>query len=113
MIQIEDIVVSSDVLTEKFICNLEACKGECCIEGDAGAPVEKNEVAELEKVLPVIWDELSPEAVIAPSRKPTVKGNVTSISLFPATYIRYGLRITVLIRQSIITVGMYAKLPSF
>lgn len=62
MIQIEDIVVSSDVLTEKFICNLEACKGECCIEGDAGAPVEKNEVAELEKVLPVIWDELSPEA---------------------------------------------------
>ena len=62
MIQIEDIVVSSDVLTEKFICNLEACKGECCIEGDAGAPVEKNEVAELEKVLPVVWDELSPEA---------------------------------------------------
>lgn len=62
MIQIEDIVVSSDVLTEKFICNLEACKGECCIEGDAGAPVEKNEVAELEKVLPVIWNELSPEA---------------------------------------------------
>ena len=62
MIQIEDIVVSSDILTEKFICNLEACQGECCIEGDAGAPVEKNEVAKLEKVLPVVWDELSPEA---------------------------------------------------
>ena len=62
MIQIEDIVVSSDILTEKFICNPEACQGECCIEGDAGAPVEKNEVAELEKVLPVVWDELSPEA---------------------------------------------------
>lgn len=62
MIQIEDIVVSSDILTEKFICNLEACQGECCIEGDAGAPVEKNEVAELEKVLPEVWDELSPEA---------------------------------------------------
>ena len=62
MIQIEDIVVSSDILTEKFICNLEACQGECCIEGDAGAPVEKNEVAELGKVLPVVWDELSPEA---------------------------------------------------
>lgn len=62
MIQIEDIVVSSDILTEKFICNLEACQGECCIDGDAGAPVEKNEVAELEKVLPVVWDELSPEA---------------------------------------------------
>ena len=62
MIQIEDIVVSSDIITEKFLCNLEACKGECCIEGDAGAPVEESEVKELEKVLPVVWDELSPEA---------------------------------------------------
>ena len=44
MIQIEDIVVSSDIITEKFLCNLEACKGECCIEGDAGAPVEESEV---------------------------------------------------------------------
>ena len=40
MIQIDDVVVSLDVLREKFLCNLEACKGECCIEGDAGAPVE-------------------------------------------------------------------------
>ena len=36
MIQIEDVVVSFDVLREKFLCNLDACKGECCIEGDAG-----------------------------------------------------------------------------
>ena len=34
----------------------------CCIEGDAGAPVELDEVMELEEVLPVIWDELAPEA---------------------------------------------------
>ncbi len=62
MIQIDDVVVSLDVLREKFICNLDACKGECCIEGDAGAPVEKEEVAKLEAVLPVVWDELSHEA---------------------------------------------------
>ena len=53
MIQIDNVVVSLDVLREKFVCNLDACKGECCIEGDAGAP---------EEVLPVVWDELSPEA---------------------------------------------------
>mgnify|MGYP000161033658 CR=1 FL=1 len=47
---------------EKFLCNLDACKGECCIEGDAGAPVELDEVEKLEEVLPVIWEELSPEA---------------------------------------------------
>ena len=39
MIQIDNVVVSLDVLREKFVCNLDACKGECCIEGDAGAPV--------------------------------------------------------------------------
>ena len=38
------------------------CKGECCIEGDAGAPVELEEVEKLEEVLPVIWDDLAPEA---------------------------------------------------
>ena len=62
MLQIDDVVVSFDVLREKFLCNLDACKGECCIEGDAGAPVEFEEVEKLEEVLPVIWDELSPEA---------------------------------------------------
>jgi len=44
MIQIDNVVVSLDVLREKFVCNLDACKGECCIEGDAGAPVELEEV---------------------------------------------------------------------
>lgn len=62
MIQIDDVVVALDVFQEKFLCNLDACKGECCIEGDAGAPLEQEEVAQLEKVLPIIWDDLSPEA---------------------------------------------------
>ena len=62
MIQIGDVVVSLDVFQEKFLCDLGACKGACCIEGDAGAPVELDEVMELEEVLPVIWDELAPEA---------------------------------------------------
>ena len=62
MVQIDNVVVSLDVLREKFVCNLDACKGECCIEGDAGAPVELEEVEKLEEVLPVVWDEMSPEA---------------------------------------------------
>ena len=44
MIQIDDVVISLDVFREKFLCDLGACKGECCIEGDAGAPVELDEV---------------------------------------------------------------------
>ena len=62
MIQIDDTIISVDCLTEKFCCDLEACKGECCIEGDAGAPVEQEEVAALEEALPVVWPMLSASA---------------------------------------------------
>jgi len=62
MIQIQDTIVSFDIFEEYFVCDLSACKGICCVEGDAGAPVEESEIACLEKVLPVIWDDLSPEA---------------------------------------------------
>lgn len=62
MIQIDDTLVSLDLLECKFVCDLGACKGECCVEGDSGAPLEEEEEEELEKVLPVIWDDLSPEA---------------------------------------------------
>lgn len=62
MVQIDDVLVSFDIFREKFCCDLEACKGECCIEGDAGAPLEENEVEELKKALPIIWDDLSEEA---------------------------------------------------
>lgn len=62
MIQIDDTIISVDCLTEKFCCDLEACKGECCIEGDAGAPVELEEVEALEEALPVVWPMLSASA---------------------------------------------------
>jgi hypothetical protein len=62
MIQIGNVVVSFDTLRAKFICDLNACKGACCVEGDAGAPVALEEVAELEAALPVVWDMLTPEA---------------------------------------------------
>ena len=60
MIQIDDVVISLDVFREKFLCNLDACKGECCIEGDAGAPVELDEVEKLEEVLPLFGTSFHP-----------------------------------------------------
>jgi len=62
MFQIEDTIVSLDVLEENFFCDLDACKGICCVEGNSGAPVEREELSLLNEVLPVIWDDLSPEA---------------------------------------------------
>ena len=62
MIQIQDTIISFDILEEYFVCDLSVCKGICCVEGNSGAPVDESEIACLEKVLPVIWDDLSPEA---------------------------------------------------
>jgi len=49
MIEIDDKIVSTDLLTECFACDLAACRGICCVEGNAGAPLETEEVAILEK----------------------------------------------------------------
>lgn len=62
MIQIDDTLVSLDVIEKFFLCDLSHCKGECCVEGDSGAPLEPGEVEELEKVLPVVWNDLSEKA---------------------------------------------------
>ena len=53
MIQIDDTVVSELLLEKKFVCNLNACMGACCVEGDAGAPLLESELEELEKVYPL------------------------------------------------------------
>jgi hypothetical protein len=57
---IEDILVSDDILTAAFACDLEACKGACCWEGDYGAPLDPEEVETLKAILPEIQSFLSP-----------------------------------------------------
>lgn len=52
MIEIDDKIVSADILRECFACDLGRCKGICCVEGDAGAPLEIDEVDELEAEYP-------------------------------------------------------------
>ena len=41
MIEINDTLISEEIIEKDFVCNLDACKGACCVEGDAGAPVEQ------------------------------------------------------------------------
>lgn len=62
MLQIQDTLVSLDLVERYFCCDLNACKGECCIEGDAGAPVTEAECREIEKALPLIEADLLPAA---------------------------------------------------
>ena len=62
MIQIEDTIISPDLIECYFHCDLTQCKGACCIEGEAGAPLEREELDILRKILPAIWRDLLPEA---------------------------------------------------
>ncbi len=61
MISIGDILISDEVIEESFVCDLVKCKGGCCVDGDAGAPLENDELGELNEafnfVLPYLTEE--------------------------------------------------------
>lgn len=62
MIQVGDVIVSMDCLTEEFCCDLSKCHGACCVEGEAGAPLDTDELEKLELVLDEVWPRLSASA---------------------------------------------------
>ena len=76
MLQIKDTLVSLDLLERYFCCDLQQCRGECCIEGDAGAPVTPEEVEKIEAVLPEVIDRLLPAA-----RKEIEENGVTYVDV--------------------------------
>lgn len=60
MLIIRNVLVSEEILENNFVCNLNACKGACCWEGDYGAPLEKIELEILEKIYPIVQPYLTP-----------------------------------------------------
>lgn len=89
MIAIDNILVSDDVVEAKFVCDLHKCKGGCCEDGDAGAPLEGDEMKVLEEYYDVIRPYLTPEGIEAIKKQgkflydkefgwvtPTVKGAI-------------------------------------
>lgn len=65
MIQIDNKLISEDIFSEDFVCNISKCKGICCVEGDAGAPLEEEETKILEEIYPKIKHYLRPEGIKA------------------------------------------------
>lgn len=63
MFAVDNILVSDELLDAPFACNLGACLGGCCVQGEAGAPLEPDERAELERVLPRVRKYLRREAL--------------------------------------------------
>ena len=62
MFLIQNTLVSLDVLEKDFCCDLDKCRGCCCIEGDAGAPLTDEEEAKIREILPIILPDMTKEA---------------------------------------------------
>ncbi len=65
MFQLGKTIVSEDIIEKDFVCNLSQCKGECCVSGEAGAPLNKEEVAILKDIYPKVKPFLRKEGIQA------------------------------------------------
>lgn len=61
MILIDNTCISDDIEDQLFVCNLDKCKGACCVEGDSGAPLDEDELSILEEIYPMVEPYLSQE----------------------------------------------------
>lgn len=62
-VEINGAIVAEDVMAREFVCNLSRCKGACCVQGDAGAPLESDETSILESEFENIKPFLRPEGI--------------------------------------------------
>lgn len=63
MIAIDNILISDEVIEEQFVCDLNKCKGGCCDDGDAGAPLEKEELQQIDKIYEIVKPYLTREGI--------------------------------------------------
>ncbi|MBC7553664.1 MAG: DUF3109 family protein [Taibaiella sp.] len=54
MIAIDNVLLSNELVEEQFVCDLDKCKGGCCVDGDCGAPLSADEAQKLAEIFPVI-----------------------------------------------------------
>jgi hypothetical protein len=67
MIIHKNTLISEEIFENNFICDLDACKGECCVAGDSGAPLEEDELGKLDD----IYDEVKP--YLTPNSQRTIE----------------------------------------
>ena len=65
MLVVQDCIVSEDLADHCFSCPLHECHGTCCIEGDAGAPLDADEISVLETIFPIVKEYMTPEGIAA------------------------------------------------
>jgi hypothetical protein len=75
MFQLGKTIISEDIIKKDFVCNLSACKGACCVDGDAGAPLELDETTILKNIYPKIKSFLRKEGIAAIEKQGTFTTN--------------------------------------
>lgn len=75
MFKVQKTILSEDIATAKFSCNITKCKGACCVVGDAGAPVAANEISALNKAFRELKNELRPRAREVVEQEGLIQGN--------------------------------------
>jgi hypothetical protein len=63
LIAIENVLLSDEIAEAQFVCNLSACKGACCEDGDAGAPLTDKELDEVNQAYPIVKSMMTPSGI--------------------------------------------------
>src|ERR1017187_4800556 len=63
MIAIDNVLLSDEIIEEQFVCDLDKCKGGCCVDGDCGAPLTEEETKIIADIYPAIRSYLTPEYI--------------------------------------------------
>jgi hypothetical protein len=82
LFRVQHVILTDEIATARFACNLAACKGACCVVGDAGAPVTQGEKAVLRKAYTQLKSQLSDPAIEAVSRQGLIQSNADSSTGF-------------------------------
>lgn len=69
MIAIGHTLISEDIFDKQFVCDLNACKGECCVSGDSGAPLDKKELKILDAIYPAVKPYMNAPEFPSPRRR--------------------------------------------
>jgi hypothetical protein len=75
MFRVGDTILSEEIASSKFACNISRCKGACCVVGESGAPVSKDEIQSIRDAYKALKTELRPEAVKTVEKLGIVQGN--------------------------------------
>lgn len=71
MLQIDDKIISLDVIEKQFVCDLSKCKGACCVEGDSGAPLEQYELLLIDEAYSLVKPFMTSKGIDAVERHGT------------------------------------------